>query len=285
MTIDESVIRDVLWRLSLRQTIERQEVTRLFLEYPGLSAGMITTELQARAADVHRRTVYRLLSVLLGPKGSLVRWEVVGPVWVCWGCGAALASARDDLLTARFQSSGLLPLDLGGYCAECQNAMATPGTLTPPGLRHGRSASPFTNRRAAVVPVRALYEHPRITRELLGSERRLAQRDYIVANLAENPRSGPSAVHRLLDDELALVPTLRSVKRASGALHGPKAQMLFSSLGAAGWSCLGCAAWGSISDTAPLRHNGPERFHLTDIRALCADCRNSSGFTCHNRAN
>src|SRR5579885_1695512 len=79
-----------------------------------------------------------------------------------------------------------------------------------PGLRPGRAASSFANRRASVVPVGALYQRQGLLRELLGSDRRLLARDYVVANLAENPRLGPSAVHHLLADELAVQPSVRS---------------------------------------------------------------------------
>ncbi|MGH2458584.1 MAG: hypothetical protein ACRDIY_06920, partial [Chloroflexota bacterium] len=234
--------------------------------------------LVGREIDVHRRTVYRTLALLHSPSGCRARGETVGAVWVCWGCGRALAPALDDPAIASLRASHLLPLDLGGYCARCQRALdQAPGDggELPPGLRRGRSASGVATRRASVIPVGALYQNPGLMRELMGSDRRLLGRDFVVANLAENPRAGPTAVHRRLADELAIVPTSRSVARVSGALHGPKARIVFSSLGALGWSCLACDAWGTVADPEALRRGAPDGFVPTDVRGLCPACQDA----------
>lgn len=261
-------------------TVERREIVRRFLESPGLPAAALGATLAGQGIDVHRRTVYRTLALIHSPAGSRARWEVVGPFWVCWGCGRALISARDDSATSSLLARHLLPLDLGGYCARCQRALdrerTDAGGGLPPGLRRGRAASTFATRRASVIPVGALYQNPGLMRELLGSERRLMGRDFVVANLSENPRAGPAAVHHLLEDELAVLPTTRSVKRVSGALHGPKAQLLFSSLGAIGWSCLACDSWGTVADLEALRSSAPDGFFPTDVRGLCRACHEAA---------
>ena len=280
MTIDHETAGRLLRRLGLRQTAERRATARAFLEAPGLPAAALAAGIASQGVDVHPRTVYRTLATLRGPIGSRARWEVVGPAWVCWGCGRALASARGDPATALLLARHLVPLDLGGYCPRCQRALdrarSDDAPNLPPGLRPGRAASSFANRRASVVPVGALYQRQGLLRELLGSDRRLLARDYVVANLAENPRLGPSAVHHLLADELAVQPSVRSVKRVSGVLHGPKARMLFSMLGALGWSCLGCDAWGTIDRPDALRAGAPDGFVPTDVRALCPSCQDAA---------
>ena len=277
MTFDDETVERLLQRLGLRQTVERRETLRAFLESPGLPAAALAAALVGRGVDVHRRTVYRTLALLRSPAGSQARWDVVGPVWVCWGCGRALASARDDDASNNLFARQLLPLDLGGYCARCQHALdranVDESRELPPGLRRGRAASPLATGRASVIPIGALYQNPVLMRELLGSERRLMQRDFIVANLAENPRAGPSAVRDLLEDELAILPAPRSVNRVSGALHGPRAQILFSSLGALGWACLACDSWGAVDDPDALRSSAPDGFVPTDVRGLCPTCR------------
>jgi len=277
MTIDGETVERLIQRLGLRQTVERRETLGAFLESPGLPAAALAAALVDRGVDVHRRTVYRTLALIRSPAGSRARWDVVGPVWVCWGCGRALASARDDDATGGLLAHHLLPLDLGGYCARCQRSLdrarGNARQELPPGLRRGRAASTFATHRAGVIPVGALYQNPGLMRELLGSERRLMQRDYVVANLAENPRAGPAAVHQLLEDELAILPTARSVKRVSGALHGPRAQLLFSSLGAMGWSCLACDSWGAVGNPDGLRSSAPDGFVPTDVRGLCLLCQ------------
>ncbi len=281
-----NLARQILSRLALRETDERLEVVRFFLESPGLSPGALIRELQDSGIAIHRRTVSRTLAILHSPAGALARWEIVGPVWVCWGCGKATPMPRSELVVTGILTTGLLPLDFGGYCRTCQTALSSGRTdpaVVPPGLRKGRSASAQVKRRALLVPVSSLYQNPALMRELLGSRRRSMQRDYTVANLVENPRVGPSALHRLLEDELPLAPTLRSVKRVSGALHSPKAQMLFSSLGAIGWSCPGCTAWGGVPDVVGLHRAAPSGFFPTDLRALCSACRANAQSNCHIR--
>lgn len=276
----------ILRRLALRETSERLEIVRLFLESPGLSPGALARELQARGIEIHRRTVSRTFAVLQSPTGCLARWELVGPTWVCWGCGTGTPAARTEPAVTSMLGAGILPLDLGGYCPRCQNVLSSrriDPAVVPPGLRKVRTASAQVNRRALLVPVSLLYQNPALMRELLGSNRRLMQRDYTVAHLVENPRAGPTTLHRLLQDELPLAPTLRSVKRVSSILRGPKAQMLFSSLGAIAWSCQGCSAWGATPNSAVVRDAAPPGFIPTDVRTLCPTCRDSEKAHCHNR--
>jgi len=260
--------------MGLRQTAERRAAVGVLLDYPGLSVGALAEALRARGLPASRRTLHRLIEHVRSSSGCLARWRVIGPVWVCWGCGRAVASARDDPPADALATQGLVPLDFGGYCATCQQHLAgqRDGDV-PPGLRRGRSASTFTNRRATAIPVGAIYQNATLMRDLLGSSRRIAQRDYVVANLAENPRSGPTTVHQFLNDEVPIVPALRSVKRLSSQLHGPKAQILFASLGAIAWTCLACAAWGTIADPAIVHRWAPTGFAPTDVRVLCAGCR------------
>lgn len=265
----EESARQVLRALRIRQTVERLAATRLFLAWPGLSGSALVAALAAVDVPIHRRTAYRLFALLRSPAGGLARWRVVGPNWVCWSCGRALEPVAEATSQA-LRGMGVLPLDLGGYCAACQAALV--GDASRQGSPAGRVAPPGRNRPAAIVPVRDLYQNPNLLRDLLGSSRRLPGRDYVVANLAEHPRAGPSEIHRLLGEELPIAPGLRSVKRVSSALRGPKARMLFASLGAIGWSCTACAAWGQVTRAAPVFDAAPTGFWPTDVRGLCPSC-------------
>jgi len=277
MLAADEVARGLLRQLGLRQTVGRLAVTRIFIERPGLPASALITELSDLGVAVNRRTVYRTLDEIFSPAGCLARWAVCGPRWVCWGCGRAWSDVPDASIVSGLVNGGVLPLDLGGYCGRCQAMLADGNSFLADdahlGRRPGRGASPFANRRATTIPIGALYQNPALLRELLGSSRRIASRDFVVANLAENPRAGPTAIHRLLQVELPLVPTLRSVKRVSGALHGPKAMILFASLGVVGWSCSGCTGYGQVPDVAKVQGATPEGFVLTDVRGLCGACR------------
>src|SRR5579884_1666567 len=276
----------ILSRLALRHTRERLEIVRVFLESPGLSPGALARELQTGGMLIHLRTVTRMVAALQGPTGCLARWEVAGPAWVCWGCGRGIQAMRTEPAVTGLLAVGVLPLDLGGYCQACQEVLSSypiDPAAVPPGLRKVRSASAQVNRRALLVPVSPLYQNPALMRELLGSNRRVIQRDYTVAHLVENPRAGPTTLHRLLQDELAPAPALRSVKRVSSILRSPKAQMLFSSLGAVAWACLGCSAWGAVPNPTLVRDTAPPGFVSTDVRTLCSTCRETKRVNCHNR--
>jgi len=269
--VDSNAAANFLERLQLRQTQERLATTQLLLEYPGLSAHALTEQLSKRGADVHRRTLQRILGLFRSPAGCVGRWHTVGPLWVCWGCGQAIARAdktATDLLLAR----NVLPLDLGGYCVHCQAALVGEEAERAPGLRPSRATSVFANRRATVMSVDRLYQNPGLMRELLGSDRRSSTRDYTIANFVENPRTGPISIQRSLENELATAPSLRSVKGLSSRLHYPKAQILFSRLGTIGWSCLACLTWGIVAEPAALWSSAPDHFAPTDVRALCPAC-------------
>ena len=242
--------------------MERLALTAAFLERPGLGAAALVEALAAAGTTVHRRTAYRLLARLASPAGGLARWRLTGPSWVCWGCGRAIETA-DAAAVREPRGRGILPLDLGGYCAACQEA---------PPRRPGPASRTPRGRGAPLVPIGALYRNPNLLREILGSSRRLPGRDYIVANLAEHPRSSPAELHRRLAEELAVTPGLRTVKRVSGALRGPKARMLLARLGAVAWWCAACEAWGPVA-AAPLFEAAPPGFWPTDIRGLCSACQ------------
>ncbi len=147
MTIDHETAGRLLRRLGLRQTAERRATTRAFLEAPGLPAAALAAGIASQGVDVHPRTVYRTLATLRGPIGSRARWEVVGPAWVCWGCGRALASARGDPATALLLARHLVPLDLGGYCPRCQRALDRARSDDAPNLPPGfaRAAPPLVS--------------------------------------------------------------------------------------------------------------------------------------------
>ncbi|HUX88272.1 MAG TPA: hypothetical protein VMW65_14820 [Chloroflexota bacterium] len=269
--VNSDAAAELLQWLKLRQTQERLATTQLLLENPGLSARALAAKLSDRGADVHRRTLQRILGLFRSPDGCFGRWHTVGPLWVCWGCGQAIARADADT-TASLQAKSVLPLDLGGYCVHCQASLVGDEAERAPGLRPSRATSVVANRRATIVSVNHLYQNPRLMRELLGSDRRSSNRDYTIANFVENPRTGPVSIQRALETELPAAPSLRSVKQISSLLHQPKAQILFSRLGTIGWSCLACTTWGIVAEPAVLWSNAPDRFAPTDVRALCPTC-------------
>lgn len=263
----------MLASLGLKQTRQRVGILRLMLERPGLSPASLLACLQADGIPANQMTVHRVVTLFRSPAGCIARWRIVGPAWVCWGCGLAIGTVDDRTAVNGFQTNDILPLDFGGYCVECQRYLVQPGPGDPPpGLRRGRSESTFANRRVVLIPIDAFYENPTLMRDLLGSARRTFRRDYIVANLAENPRMGPELIYQSLQSEMPVVPTRRWVKQVSSLLHNPKAQILFGSLGAIGWACLACDKWGIAPDPGALSRSAPEGFAVTDVRALCASC-------------
>jgi hypothetical protein len=272
---DQSLGRQLLDRLELRQTQDRLATVNVFVEQPGLTESELVDAIGASGASVHRRTVQRLRHIVLSGVGSWARWNVCGPTWVCWQCGRAVGSARDQGCVNSFLARDFLPVDLGGYCSDCQMTLAE-----APDNQRRAGRSPLANRRTTLIAIGALYENDNLMRELLGSNRRLAGRDFVVANLAENPDGGPTSVQRRLAEELPFAPTLRTIKRYSRLLRSPKAQMLFSSVGSIGWTCLGCATWGSATDLDELRADAPAGFCPTDVRGLCFNCRDRVDGSC-----
>jgi hypothetical protein len=273
--VEPHAASEFLRRLKLRQTEERLAAMQLLLEYPGLSLATSVIRLREQGANVHRRTLQRLLNLFRSPLGCLARWQTVGAWWVCWGCGQAIASA-DPSATSVLFAQALLPLDLGGYCRDCLTALIAEAANSAPGLRQSRSTSTFANRRATVVPVDQLYQNPSLMREFFGSDRHSSRRDYAIANLVENPRAGPLALQQLLEVEEPTALSLRSIKQISSRLRSPKAQILFSCLGTVGWTCLACSQWGVIPQADQLWQSAPDRFAPTDVRALCSSCHDEA---------
>ncbi len=277
MTTKSGLAEVFLDRLGLRQTSERRLAFEVLLERPGLSATECTRELESRNKSVDHRTIQRLFKIFWSREGCLARLQVVGPRWVCWGCGRAIADARTIGATAVRSFGGAIPVELGGYCSQCQ----TPTTSEEAGTT-GRRATPpasWTSRRAPQIPIGLLYGNPNLMRELVGSNRRVAGRDYAIAVLAENPQAGPTASLRILEDELSVSLSLRTVKRYSTALRGPKAQMLFASCGAMGWKCCTCNNWGQISNVSLFQDSAPDGFTPTDATALCVVCYQDGYFS------
>jgi|GEM_PF-3869402 len=270
--VEESRAAALLDRLGLRKTDQRVRIARQLLARPGLSAVAVDRALRESSEVVSRRTIYRLATAIFSRAGCLARWDVVGPGWVCWRCGDWFAESREGPTTATLRGTGLLPLDLGGYCRACQLAITTENCSPRDG--RGRS-SRIDSRRVTALPIGALYENASLRRDVLGSERRGLPRDYVAALFAENPLLGPTELHRLLDAELPIAPSLRSVKRVSSALHRPEVQILFAAVGSPGWTCLSCSTWGRVENPESLQGFAPDGFVLTDLRVLCRECQAS----------
>jgi hypothetical protein len=270
MTVDPVVVERLLAEVGLRRTNERSQALRLSLERPGWSSQAVAAALAATGADVHWRTVHRLHLVLASPAGAWARFRCLGPRWTCWRCGRAIEAA-DPACAEAALPPGVLPLELGGYCGPCLDSVAAGASDEEP-LTGARLPVKRSGRRAVAVPIRALYDNPNLQRELLGSERRVTTRDNVVASLALQPRLGPRAIQESLDQDLPVAPSLRTVQRYWRSLTGPKARILFASLGAVPWTCTGCDAWGQVANPGRLRQNAPPHFALTDVRGLCGSC-------------
>ncbi len=266
--ISNDIVDAFLARLQLRQTSERVEMARLLLDRPGLSPTEAARELERFQRGVDRRTVQRFLKIFKGAAGGVARLDAMGPRWVCWECGRAVADALDVAAVAASDIPGAVAIDFGGYCQSCAERIASE---TDAGTRlNGRR--PTANGRIPLVPVGALYGNPSMMREIIGSTRRAAGRDHAIAVLAENPLAGPLAAREILEGELAASRSLRSIKRYTATLRRPKTRILFSSIGAIGWGCISCDVWGRLSAPRRFQELAPTGFTLTDVRSMCNDC-------------